>query len=62
MSKPIKNLLTQDYKERFVDQDGVVVINFRGIGAENTLAMRSALAEKGVKVTTTLSWSTNRSL
>ena len=51
MSKPIKNLLTQDYKERFVDQDGVVVINFRGIGAENTVAMRTALAEKGVKVT-----------
>ena len=51
MSKPIKNLLTEDYKERFADQDGVVVINFRGIDAENTVAMRAALAEKGIKVT-----------
>lgn len=51
MSKPIKNLLTKDYTERFGESDGVVVINVRGLGADDTIAMRSALAEKGIRVT-----------
>jgi len=51
MSKPIKNLLTNDYTDRFDGLDGVVVINVRGIDSGNTVAMRSALAEKGLRIT-----------
>lgn len=51
MSKPVKNLTTQSYKNKFADRDGVVLINVRGVKAGDNIAMRAALAEKGLKVT-----------
>lgn len=51
MSKLVKNLITKNYKDKFVERDGLVVINFRGIKSNDNVAMRAALAEKGLKVT-----------
>lgn len=51
MSKLVKNLITKNYQDKFVDRDGLVVINFRGIKSNDNVAMRAALAEKGLKVT-----------
>lgn len=51
MSKPVKNLITDSYKTKFADRDGVVLIDVRGIKASDNVAMRAAFAEKGVKVT-----------
>ena len=51
MSKPVKNLITESYKNKFADRDGVVLINVRGIKSNDNVAMRAALAEKGLKLT-----------
>lgn len=51
MSKPVKNLITESYKRKFADCDGVVVVSMRGVPANDNVAMRDALAEKGIKVT-----------
>ena len=51
MSKPVKDLITESYKKKFADRDGVVLINVRGIKSNDNVAMRGALAEKGLKVT-----------
>lgn len=51
MSKPVKNLITESYKTKFSDRDGVVLVNVRGIKSNDNVAMRAALAEKGLKLT-----------
>ena len=51
MSKPVKNLITDQYRELFKDVDGAVVIDIRGIPANTTNAMRADLAGKNIKVT-----------
>lgn len=51
MSKPVKNLITDQYREMFKDVDGAVVVDIRGIPANTTNAMRADLASKNIKVT-----------
>ncbi len=51
MSKPIKNLIVDSYKRRFEGLTGAVVIDIRGVEANDNNALRSELNGKGVKVT-----------
>ena len=50
MSKPIKNLITEAYKEKFGELDGAVVIDIRGITSNENNDLRGGLAEGGVRV------------
>lgn len=51
MSKPVKNLITEVYRQRFADLDGAVLIDIRGLKANDTNRLRAGLAEKQVHVT-----------
>jgi large subunit ribosomal protein L10 len=51
MSKPIKELVMEDYKERFVDVDGALVVDIRGINANDNNAIRKGLQKKNIRVT-----------
>ncbi|MEX0774512.1 MAG: 50S ribosomal protein L10 [Phycisphaeraceae bacterium] len=51
MSKPVKNLLTQTYKERFGDLDSALLIDIRGVTCNKNNALRHRLANKKVKIT-----------
>ena len=51
MSKPVKNLITDSYKKRFEGLSGAVVIDIRGVTANDNNLMRAGLAEKQIKIT-----------
>lgn len=51
MSKPVKNLIAESYKRRFDGLTGAVLIDIRGIEANDNNNLRSGLAEKQIKVT-----------
>lgn len=51
MSKPVKELIMRDYQSRFSGIDGALVIDIRGIDANDTNEMRLDLLGKGVRVT-----------
>lgn len=51
MSKPVKNMIIEDYKDRFGDTQDALVIGLRGIESNDTNAIRSGLAEKSISVT-----------
>lgn len=51
MSKPIKEMIIGDYQSRFDNIDGALVIEIRGIEANENNAMRLGLLEKNVRVT-----------
>ncbi|MCC5830228.1 MAG: 50S ribosomal protein L10 [Phycisphaeraceae bacterium] len=51
MSKPVKNLIINQYKERFESLEGAVVIDMRGIKSNDNNALRTALAGEGIRVT-----------
>ena len=51
MSKTVKNLLTQSYKNRFSDLSQAMVIDVRGIEANDNNALRTGLAQKQIKIT-----------
>lgn len=51
MSKPVKNLITQSYQSKFADLTGAVLVDVRGVNAEDNNRMRSGLADKQIKVT-----------
>lgn len=51
MSKPIKNLITESYRKRFADVDGGVVIDIRGVEANDNNRLRGSLSEDGIRVT-----------
>ena len=50
MSKPVKNLIVNAYREQFEGETGGVVICLRGIGANGNNMLRGALAEKQMHV------------
>jgi len=50
MSKPIKNLITGSYRNRFADVDSAVLIDIRGVASNDNNALRAQLAEKGIRV------------
>jgi len=51
MSKPVKNMIIEDYKDRFGDTQDALVIGLRGIESNDTNAIRTGLAEKSIRVT-----------
>ena len=51
MSKPVKSLMIESYKQRFGDVTGAVLIDIRGIDAETNNRLRAGLDAKQVKVT-----------
>lgn len=50
MSKPVKNLIASAYKDEFSDLSGAVLIDIRGVEANDTNALRAELATKSIKV------------
>lgn len=50
MSKPIKELITKTYRDRFGDLDGAVLIDIRGVAANDNNALRATLAQKSIRV------------
>ena len=51
MSKPIKEMIVRDYKDRFVDIDGALVVDIRGIEANDNNALRLSLHEQNIRIT-----------
>ena len=51
MSKPIKDMIVADYEQRFADLDNAVVVEVRGMEANDNNAFRSELAKSGIKLT-----------
>ena len=51
MSKPVKELMMAEYRKRFEDLEGALVIDIRGIDANDNNALRLGLAEKDIRVT-----------
>ncbi len=51
MSKPVKELLLADYKKRFDDVEAALVIDIRGMDANDNNALRLDLASKDIRVT-----------
>ncbi len=51
MSKPIKELILADYKKRFDDVEAALVIDVRGMNANDNNALRLDLASKDIRVT-----------
>ena len=50
MSKPVKNLIVKTYRERFGALDGAVLIDIRGVNANDNNQLRTALAKKAIRV------------
>lgn len=51
MSKPVKEMVIEDYKRRFHDLEGALVVDIRGIPANQNNELRTALHEQSIKVT-----------
>jgi large subunit ribosomal protein L10 len=51
MSKPVKEMILADYQERFQGIDCALVIDIRGINANDNNTLRAALAGKQVRIT-----------
>lgn len=51
MSKPVKELILADYKKRFDDVEAALVIDLRGMNANDNNALRLDLASKDIRVT-----------
>ena len=51
MSKPIKNLIVENYRGRFADASGAVMIDIRGIQSNDNNTLRHGLAQKRIRIT-----------
>ncbi len=51
MSKPVKEMILADYLRRFRDVDDALLIDVRGIDANDNNALRLSLAKKDIRVT-----------
>ncbi len=51
MSKPVKNLVTESYRQRFAELDGAVLVDIRGVTSNDTNRLRATLMEKNVRIT-----------
>lgn len=51
MSKPIKEMILEDYKDRFNDLDGALVVDIRGVTANENNSLRQGLIKKNIRVT-----------
>ncbi|MEM1108849.1 MAG: 50S ribosomal protein L10 [Planctomycetota bacterium] len=50
MSKPVKNLIASAYAKEFAGLNGAVLIDIRGVEANDNNALRTELAGKSIKV------------
>ena len=51
MSKPVKELIIDDYKERFEKVEGALVVDIRGMTSNDNNAFRRGLQTKQIRVT-----------
>jgi large subunit ribosomal protein L10 len=51
MSKQVKELMVDDYRNRFADVDGALVVDIRGIEANENNSLRLGLLQKNIRVT-----------
>ena len=51
MSKPVKNLIVQSYRQRFEGVDSGVLIDLRGVKSNENHTLRRNLAEQEIRVT-----------
>ncbi len=51
MSKPVKEMMIRDFKERLGDTEDALVIGLRGINANDNNSIRKDLAKKEIRVT-----------
>ncbi len=51
MSKPVKNLITESYRQRFGQLDGAVLIDIRGVASNDMNQLRSDLNQNGIRIT-----------
>jgi large subunit ribosomal protein L10 len=51
MSKPIKEMIVDDYKQRFDDLDGALIVDIRGMTANENNSLRLGLFKKQIRVT-----------
>lgn len=51
MSKPVKEMIIADYQKRFESLDGALVLDIRGVTANDNNSIRSGLFEKSIRVT-----------
>jgi large subunit ribosomal protein L10 len=51
MSKPVKNLMMQTYQRMFEDTDSALLVDIRGIDANQNNVLRNELAQKDIRIT-----------
>ena len=51
MSKPVKNLITESYRQRFEGVTGAVLVDIRGIESNVNNRLRNQLAQRQIKIT-----------
>ncbi|MCL4209986.1 MAG: 50S ribosomal protein L10 [Phycisphaeraceae bacterium] len=51
MSRPVKNLIVDDYKKRFAGVENALVIDVRGVDAKTNNGLRAGLRKKNITVT-----------
>lgn len=51
MSKPVKNMITAEYRKQFANVTGALVLDIRGVNATANNAMRLDLGRKSIRVT-----------
>ena len=51
MSKPVKEMITAEYKRRFEDLEGALIVDIRGVDANDNNTLRLDLREKNIQVT-----------
>ena len=51
MSRPVKEMIVDDYKKRFAEVDDALVIDIRGIEANDNNELRLDLLKKNIRVT-----------
>ena len=50
MSKPVKEMIVSEYRRRFADLGGAVVVEVRGLDAGGTTRLRDELRAKSIRV------------
>lgn len=51
MSRPVKELIVKEYQERFAEVDSALVIDIRGISANDNNALRLGLQKQNIHIT-----------
>ena len=51
MSKPVKEMIVADYKKRFENIEDALLIDIRGVNANDNNKMRNTLREKDIRIT-----------